>query len=115
MTNDVENVSNAISQSISTLFSAIITLVGVACMMIYFSPIMTLVALITIPLTILVSTNLAKFMRKYFTEQQKFLGKLNSHVEEMVTGYRTVVAYGKEQKAIDEFHVEPTLYKLLGI
>jgi ATP-binding cassette subfamily B protein len=42
-------------------------------------------------------------MRKYFTEQQKFLGKLNSHVEEMVTGYRTVVAYGKEQKAIDEF------------
>ena len=103
MTNDVENVSNAISQSISTLFSAIITLVGVACMMIYFSPIMTLVALITIPLTILVSTNLAKFMRKYFTEQQKFLGKLNSHVEEMVTGYRTVVAYGKEQKAIDEF------------
>ena len=103
MTNDVENVSNAISQSISTLFSAVITLIGVACMMIYFSPIMTLIAILTIPLTILVSTNLAKFMRKYFTEQQKLLGKLNSHVEEMVTGYRTVVAYGKEQKAVDEF------------
>ena len=103
MTNDVENVSNAVSQSISTLFSAIITLIGVACMMIYFSPFMTLIAIITIPLTILVSTNLAKFMRKYFTEQQKLLGKLNSHVEEMVTGYRTVVAYGKEKKAVDEF------------
>ena len=103
MTNDVENVSNAISQSISTLFSAVITLIGVACMMIYFSPIMTLIAILTIPLTILVSTNLAKFMRKYFTEQQKLLGKLNSHVEEMVTGYRTVVAYGKEKKAVDEF------------
>ncbi|MBO5023991.1 MAG: ABC transporter ATP-binding protein [Clostridia bacterium] len=103
MTNDVENVSNAISQSISTLFSAIITLIGVACMMIYFSPIMTLIAILTIPLTILVSTKLAKFMRKYFTEQQKLLGKLNSHVEEMVTGYRTVVAYGKEKKAVDEF------------
>ncbi|MBQ8861970.1 MAG: ABC transporter ATP-binding protein [Clostridia bacterium] len=103
MTNDVENVSNAISQSVSTLFSAIITLVGVATMMIYLSPLMTLIALITIPLTVLVSTNLAKFMRKYFTEQQKLLGKLNTHVEEMVTGYRTVVAYGKEKAAVEDF------------
>lgn len=103
MTNDVENVSNAISQSVSTLFSAIITLVGVTVMMIYFSPIMTLIAIFTIPLTILVSTNLAKFMRKYFVEQQKLLGKLNTHVEEMVSGYRTVVAYGKEKAAVEDF------------
>jgi len=103
MTNDVENVSNAISQSVSTLFSAVITLVGVAVMMLCFSPLMTLIALITIPITVLVSTNLAKFMRKYFVEQQKLLGKLNTHVEEMVTGYRTVVAYGKEQAAVDDF------------
>ena len=103
MTNDVENVSNAISQSVSTLFSAVITLVGVAVMMLYFSPIMTLIALVTIPITVLVSTNLAKFMRKYFVEQQKLLGKLNTHVEEMVTGYRTVVAYGKESSAVEDF------------
>ncbi|MBQ7290906.1 MAG: ABC transporter ATP-binding protein [Clostridia bacterium] len=103
MTNDVENVSNAISQSVSTLFSAIITLAGVAAMMIYLSPLMTLIALITIPLTVLVSTNLAKFMRKYFTEQQKLLGKLNTHVEEMVSGYRTVVSYGKEKAAVEDF------------
>ena len=103
MTNDVENVSNAISQSVSTLFSAVITLVGVAVMMIYFSPLMTLIALVTIPITILVSTNLAKFMRKYFVEQQKLLGKLNTHVEEMVSGYRTVVAYGKEKAAVEDF------------
>ncbi len=103
MTNDVENVSNAVSQSVSTLFSAIITLVGVAVMMIYLSPLMTLIALITIPLTILVSTNLAKFMRKYFTEQQRLLGKLNTHVEEMVSGYRTVVSYGKEKAAVEDF------------
>lgn len=103
MTNDIENVSNAISQSVSSLFSAVITLIGVAVMMIYFSPIMTLIALITIPLTVLVSTNLAKFMRKYFTEQQKLLGKLNTHVEEMVSGYRTVVAYGKEKAAVEDF------------
>lgn len=103
MTNDVENVSNAISQSVSTLFSAVITLVGVAVMMIYFSPLMTVIALLTIPVTITVSTNLAKFMRKYFVEQQKLLGKLNTHVEEMVSGYRTVVAYGKEKAAVEDF------------
>ena len=103
MTNDVENVSNAISQSVSTLFSAVITLIGVTVMMIYFSPIMTLIAIFTIPLTVLVSTNLAKFMRKYFVEQQKLLGKLNTHVEEMVSGYRTVVAYGKEKAAVEDF------------
>ena len=103
MTNDVENVSNAISQSVSKLFSAVITLIGVAVMMLYFSPLMTLIALVTIPLTVLVSTNLAKFMRKYFTEQQKLLGKLNTHVEEMVSGYRTVVAYGKEEAAVEDF------------
>jgi ATP-binding cassette subfamily B protein len=72
-------------------------------MMIYFSPIMTLIAIITIPITIIVSTNLANFMRKYFTQQQKLLGKLNTHVEEMVSGYRTVVAYGKEKKAVEDF------------
>ena len=103
MTNDVENVSNAVSQTITTLFSAIMTVVGVGVMMIYYSPLMTLIAILTIPLTIIISTNLAKFMRKYFAEQQKLLGKLNSHVEEMVSGYRTVVAYGKEKKAVDDF------------
>lgn len=103
MTNDVENVSNAVSQTITTLFFAVMTVVGVGVMMLYYSPIMTLIAILTIPLTILISTKLAKFMRKYFSEQQKLLGKLNSHVEEMVSGYRTVVAYGKEKKAVEDF------------
>ncbi len=103
MTNDVENVSNSVSQTITTLFSAIMTLIGVGIMMIYYSPIMTVVAILTIPITIFVSTKLGKFMRKYFSEQQKLLGKLNSHVEEMVSGYRTVVAYGKEKQAVEDF------------
>ncbi|MGN1096013.1 MAG: ABC transporter ATP-binding protein [Eubacteriales bacterium] len=103
MTNDAENVSNAVSQSITSLFSAIMTLIGALFMMCYYSPVMTLLALITIPITIAVSTGLAKFMRKFFADQQKLLGKLNTHVEEMVTGYRTVVAYGKEKDAVDAF------------
>ena len=103
MTNDVENVSTAVSQSLTSLVSAVLTLAGALVMMLYYSWVMTLVALVTIPLTILVSTNLAKFMRKYFARRQMLLGQLNGQVEEMVTGYRTVVAYGKEPEAVEKF------------
>ena len=103
MTNDVENVSNAVSQSIASLISSVLTLIGAFTMMMYYSWVMALIACITIPLTITISANLAKFMRKYFVKRQKLIGALNGEVEEMVTSYKTVVAYGKEQKAIDEF------------
>ncbi len=106
MTNDVENVSNAVSSSITMLFSSIMTLVGAFAMMVYYSWQITLIAILTIPITILVSTSLAKFMRKYFIRQQKLLGKLNGEVEEMVTSYKTVVAYGKEEKAVTNFAFE---------
>lgn len=103
MTNDVENVSNAISQSIASLISSVLTLVGAFSMMIYYGWVMALIACLTVPLTVMVSTTLAKFMRKYFVRRQKLLGELNGQVEEMVTSYKTVVAYGKEQKAVEDF------------
>ena len=103
MTNDVENVSIAISQSITALFSAVLTLIGALTMMIYYSWIMAIIACLTVPLTIFVSTRLAKFMRKYFVERQKQLGELNGEVEEIVTSYKTVVSYGKEEKAVEDF------------
>jgi ATP-binding cassette subfamily B protein len=103
MTNDVENVSNAVAQSITTLISCIITIVGAFCMMIYYSWELTLITLVTIPLSISVSTMLGKFMRKYFVRRQKLLGALNGQVEEMVTSYKTVVAYGKEGESVEKF------------
>ncbi len=103
MTNDVENVSNAISTSITLLFSGLLTIVGSLLMMLILSPLMTLVALITIPLSITVSGKLAKHMRKHFVARQRLLGALNGTVEEMVTSYGTVVAYGKETAAVDHF------------
>lgn len=103
MTSDVENVSNAISQSVTVLCSAALTLVGALTLMLYFSPLLTLVAFVTIPLSMFVSSTLAKFTKRYFVEQQKLLGRLNGEVEEMVTSYRTVVAYGKEGEAISTF------------
>ncbi len=115
MTNDVENISNSVSQSISSLFSAVITLIGSFIMMIYYSPVLTVVAMVTIPLTLLVSTKLSKFMRKYFVEQQKLLGQLNGHIEEAVTGYKTVMAYSKERASVEEFSKIAARYRKVGI
>ncbi len=103
MTNDVENVSNAISQSITTLFSCVLTLVGAFSMMLYLSWEMTLIAMVSIPLSIGISSMLGKLMRKYFVRRQRLLGQLNGQVEETVTAYKTVIAFGKEEEAVEKF------------
>jgi ATP-binding cassette subfamily B protein len=103
MTNDVENVSNAVSQAITTLISCLITIVGAFSMMLYYSWQMTLITLVTIPVTVTVSGMLGKFMRKFFVRQQRLLGQLNGQVEEMVTSYKTVISYGKEGEAVEVF------------
>ncbi|MBQ5649605.1 MAG: ABC transporter ATP-binding protein, partial [Clostridia bacterium] len=115
MTNDVENVSNTISQSVASLMSSLLTLIGAFAMMLKYSWQLTLIAMITIPLTIFLSSYLAKFMRKYYKRQQQLLGELNGKTEEMVTGYKTVMAYGREQAAIDDFAVTSEEYKKVGI
>ncbi len=103
MTNDVENISTTVSQSIGSLISGVLTVIGTFIIMLTYSPLLTLISVSTIFLTIFVSAKMTKYMKKFFIEQQVILGKINSHVEEMVTGYRTVVAYSKEQDAVDAF------------
>ncbi len=103
MTNDVENVSNAISQSVTALFSCILTVIGALVMMLYYSSLMTLIAMVTIPLSIGVSSMLAKLMKKHFVKRQRLLGQMNGQVEETVTSYKTVVAYGKERESVERF------------
>ncbi len=103
LTNDTENISMTISQSIGSLFSGVITIVGTFTIMLYHSPLMTLVSLVTIPLTLLVTLKLSKFMRRFFKQQQTLLGELNSEVEESVNGYKTVIAFGREDTAVKEF------------
>ena len=115
MTNDVENISNSISQSIASLFSAVITLIGSLVMMIYYSWQLTIVAMLTIPLTLLVTTQLSKFMRKFFVEQQTILGQLNAHIEETVTGVKTVMAYSKEDASVEVFSKYAEQYRKIGI
>ena len=115
MTNDVENISNTISQSIGSLISGVLTVLGSIIIMLTYSPLLTLISLTTVVLTLLVSGKMTKFMRKYFLQQQVILGKLNGHVEEMVTGHRTVVSYSKEKAAVEEFDLMSDELRKTGI
>lgn len=104
VTNDIDTISSTLQQSITQLISAVITLVGIILMMLLISPTITLVTLITIPLSLLLTKNVAKHSQGYFKAQSKSLGELNGHIEEMYTGHQIVKAYGHENKSIEEFN-----------
>ncbi|MFD3156962.1 ABC transporter ATP-binding protein [Haloimpatiens sp. FM7330] len=112
VTNDVDNVSNTLQQSITQLITSVVTILGVIIMMLTISPIMTLITLITIPLAVIVTKVVATKSQKYFKEQQKSLGELNGHVEEMYTGHKIVKAFGYEEKSIEKFdEINDKLYE----
>ena len=115
MTNDVENVSNSVSQSLGSLISGIIMLIGCFAMMLYYSWFLTLVSMITIVLTLIVSRNLSKLMRKFFPMQQAKLGQLNGQIEEAVSGYKTVKAFTHERTICEEFNETSDQLKRIGI
>lgn len=104
MTNDVDNVSQAVSSSITSLISGILTIIGCLAIMIYYSPLLTLVSLLTLVITVILTGFLSKFMKPLYSKQQVILGTLNSQTEEMVTGYKTVMAYNRQEIAIEEFN-----------
>lgn len=115
MTNDVENISNTISQSIGSLISSVLTVIGSFIIMLCYSPLLTLISVSTIILTVIVSGFMSKNMRKYFVKQQKLLGELNGHIEETVSGYCTVVAYNKQNDAAEKFDSISSELKTAGI
>lgn len=104
MTNDVENISNTVSQSLSSLFSGILTVIGTVAMMLYLCPPLALLSCTTVILTIAATKFLSGAMRRFYRKRQVLLGDLNGTVEEMVGGYKTVVAYERQQAVIDEFN-----------
>ncbi len=103
MTNDVENISNTISQSLSSLVSGVLTIMGTVIMMVYYCWQLALLSCVTVILTVLVTKYLSKAMRKFFKKRQVLLGSLNGTVEEMVSGYKTVVAYNRQDNVCKEF------------
>ncbi|MBU5484690.1 ABC transporter ATP-binding protein/permease [Clostridium sp. MSJ-11] len=112
VTNDVDNISSTLQQSITQLITSIITIVGIIIMMFKISPVMTLITLITLPLSVLITKGVASRSQKFFKEQQGALGELNGHVEEMYTGHKIVKAFGHESKSIQEFNkINEELYE----
>ncbi len=114
MTNDVENVSNSVSQSLGSLISGVIMLIGCFTMMLYYSPLLTLISMVTIVLTLFVTRFLSKFMRKYFPQQQAKLGQLNGEIEESVTGYKTIKAFTHERDVCSKFNQTSDELKSVG-
>lgn len=112
VTNDVDTVASTLQQSITQLITSIVTLIGVIVMMLSISVTMTLILLATLPLYVVVTSTIAKRSQKFFAAQQKSLGELNGHVEEMYTGHKIVKAFGREQQSIGEFNeINERLYQ----
>lgn len=103
MTNDVENIANIISQSVASLVSGVLTLVGTVAVMLWYSPLLTLISMVTVLLVLLTTKIMSKYMRSLFREQQLLLGELNAHAEETITGCKTIAAYSEEEARIEEF------------
>lgn len=103
-TNDVDNISTTLQQSLTQLITAIVTIVGVIVMMLTISPWLTLITVVTLPLSFVVIMLITKRSQTYFVGQQKSLGQLNGHVEEMYTGHRIIKAFGREKNSLKDFN-----------
>jgi ATP-binding cassette subfamily B multidrug efflux pump len=104
VTNDIDNVSNTLQQSLTQLITSLCTIIGVIIMMLTISPVLTLITLVTLPVSFAVTAFIAKSSQKNFAAQQKELGALNGHVEEMFSGHKIVKAFRHETKSIQEFN-----------
>lgn len=115
MTNDVENISNTISQSIGSLISGGLTVVGTLAIMLWKSPLLTLISMATIFLTLITTSLMSKYMRKFFSRQQVLLGQLNGQAEETITGYKTISAFSRENIEKEKFNEISDELKKCGI
>lgn len=103
ITNDVDTLGMSLNQSVTTLITSISTLIGVLIMMLSISPLMTLIALVILPISGGLIGILVKFSQKYFVAQQSYLGKINGQVEEVYSGQNIVKAFNREEEVLREF------------
>ncbi len=111
VTNDIDTIGSTLQQSLTQFITSVVTIVGILIMMLTISPVLTLIALVSLPLSLLGMRPILKRSQKHFADQQRTLGQLNSHVEEMYTGHQIVKAFGHERKSVAEFdEVNEQLY-----
>ena len=102
-TNDMDRISDALTDSLSDMLSSALTVVGIFCLMLVISPVLSLVMLVTVPLMFWSARGIVRKSRKYFKGQQESLGSTNGYIEEMISGQKVVKVFGHEQKAEEDF------------
>ncbi|MGW0820099.1 ABC transporter ATP-binding protein [Streptomyces sp. NPDC002845] len=102
-TNDIDNIGQTLQQSVGQLVNSLLTIVGVLVMMFWVSPLLALVALVTVPLSFVVATRVGKRSQPHFVQQWRTTGKLNAHIEEMYTGHTLVKVFGRQEESAKLF------------
>ena len=105
ITNDVDTFGMSLNQSITTLITSVTTLIGVFIMMMTISPLMTLIALVILPISALLISVVVKHSQKYFKAQQEYLGDINGTIEESYSGHTIIKAFNREKKVNEDFQV----------
>ncbi|WP_436760993.1 ABC transporter ATP-binding protein [Streptosporangium sp. V21-05] len=103
VTNDIDNVSQSLQQTLSQLLTSALTVIGVLAMMFFISPLLALIALVTIPLSMVVTARIAKRSQKHFVAQWAHTGSLNAHIEEAFTGHELVKVFGRRPEVEEVF------------
>ena len=103
VTNDIDTIAQSLNQSLSTLISNVVTLVGIFIMMLTISWQMTLIAVVVLPVSMTLMRLVMKHSQKYFTQQQNSLGDVNGHIEEMYGGHQVVKAFNGEEESVEQF------------
>lgn len=104
ITNDVDTLGQSLNQSVTQLITSAATIIGIFIMMLSISPVMTLIALVILPVSGALIGIVVKFSQKYFVAQQNYLGKVNGQVEEVYSGHSIVKAFNREEQALKEFN-----------
>ncbi|MER5306551.1 ABC transporter ATP-binding protein [Streptomyces sp. NPDC002773] len=102
-TNDIDNISQTLQQSMGQLINSLLTIVGVLAMMFWISPLLALVALVTVPVSVFVAARIGKRSQPHFVQQWKSTGALNAHVEEMYSGHTLVKVFGRQAESAADF------------
>ncbi|WP_346539513.1 ABC transporter ATP-binding protein [Micromonospora sp. DPT] len=106
VTNDIDNISQTLSQTLSQLLTSLLTVVGVLAMMFWISPLLALVALVAVPLSVLVTQQIAKRSQQKFIAQWRHTGELNGQIEEAYTGHELVKVFGRQREVEAAFHAK---------
>jgi ATP-binding cassette subfamily B protein len=97
VTNDIDNISQSLQQTMSQLLTSLLTVLGVLTMMVVISPLLAVVALVIVPVSMLVTTQIAKRSQRLFVDQWTHTGALNAHIEEAFTGHELVKVFGRSR------------------